>query len=96
MTNTTQQTAKEKKNNNLWKNIWTQAQFLNLSLTIVGQIILGANYLFGQLIWLAANCIAVIRDIVLKRPFADIVKDVAMSALTLGLIIFYLLGGFNI
>ena len=78
----------------IWAQIWTQAQYLNLTLTIAGQCIIGASYLIGQGVWLVANCIAVIRDIVLKRPAADVVKDVAMTGLTAGLIVFYLLGGF--
>ena len=78
----------------IWAQIWTQAQYLNLTLTIAGQCIIGASYLIGQGAWLVANCIAVIRDIILKRPAADVVKDVCMTALTAGLIVFYLLGGF--
>lgn len=77
-----------------WAQVWTQAQYLNLALTIAGQCIIGASYLIGQGAWLVANCIAVIRDIVLKRPAADVVKDVAMTAITIGLIAVYLLGGF--
>lgn len=78
----------------LWAQVWTQAQYLNLALTIAGQIVVGNSYLIGQGVWLVANCIAVIRDVVLKRPAADVVRDVAMTALTAGLIVFYLLGGF--
>ena len=78
----------------LWAQIWTQAQYLNLALTIAGQVVIGGSYLLGQGVWLVANCIAVIRDVVLKRPAADVVRDVAMTALTAGLMVFYLLGGF--
>lgn len=76
-----------------WYRVWTQAQYLNLALTIIGQCAI-AYYLVGQSIWLIANIIAVTRDIVLKRPAADLVKDVCMTALTAGLIVFYLLEGF--
>lgn len=76
------------------RKVWENLQYLNLALTIAGQCIIGASYLIGQGVWLAANLIAVIRDVVLKRPAADVVKDVAMTALTAGLIVFYLLGGF--
>ena len=78
----------------IWAQVWTQAQYLNLMLTIAGQCIIGASYLIGQGVWLVANCIAVIRDIALHRPHADLVKDVAMTAITVGLIAVYLLGGF--
>ena len=89
----TQETTQDKKPN-VWAQVWTQVQYLNLALTIVGQCIIGASYFVGQFIWLVANLIAVIRDIILHRPAADIVRDVAMTALTAGLIGFYLLGGF--
>lgn len=76
------------------RKVWENLQYLNLAMTIVGQVVIGGSYLLGQGVWLVANCIAVIRDVVLKRPAADVVKDVAMTALTAGLIGFYLLGGF--
>lgn len=75
------------------RKVWENLQYLNLALTVAGQVLV-VYYLIGQTIWLVANCIAVIRDVVLKRPAADVVKDVAMTALTAGLIVFYLLGGF--
>lgn len=75
------------------RKVWENLQYLNLALTIIGQCAI-AYYLVGQSIWLIANIIAVARDIVLKRPAADIVKDTCMTALTTGLIVFYLLGGF--
>lgn len=76
------------------RKVWENLQYLNLAMTIAGQVVIGGSYLLGQGVWLVANCIAVIRDVVLKRPAADVVKDVAMTALTAGLIVFYLLGGF--
>lgn len=76
------------------RKVWENLQYLNLALTIAGQVVIGGSYLLGQGVWLVANCIAVIRDVVLKRPAADVVRDVAMTALTAGLIVFYLLGGF--
>ena len=84
------ETASEK---NTARKMWENLQYLNLALTVAGQVLV-VYYLIGQTIWLVANCIAVIRDVVLKRPAADVVKDVAMTALTAGLIVFYLLGGF--
>lgn len=76
------------------RKVWENLQYLNLALTIGGQVVIGGSYLIGQGAWLIANVIAVARDIILKRPAADVVKDVAMTALTAGLIVFYLLGGF--
>lgn len=76
------------------RKVWENLQYLNLALTIAGQVVIGGSYLIGQGVWLIANLIAVGRDITLKRPMADLVRDVAMTALTVGLIVFYLLGGF--
>lgn len=78
----------------LARKVWENLQYLNLALTIGGQCLIGASYLVGQTAWLIANIIAVARDIILHRPAADVVRDVAMTALTAGLIGFYLLGGF--
>lgn len=72
--------------------VWENLQYIVLALTIAGQIIIGADYIFGQIAWLVANIIAVVRDFILKRPHGDIVKDAAMTGLTVGLITAYLLG----
>ena len=68
------------------RKIWENLQYVNLALTIIGQIVIGPLWLLGQGLWATANLIAVVRDFVLARPVADKVKDIAMLALTLGLI----------
>lgn len=75
------------------RKVWENLQYLNLALTVAGQVLV-VYYLIGQTIWLVANVIAVTRDIALHRPHADLVKDVTMTAITIGLIAVYLLGGF--
>lgn len=77
------------------RKVWENLQYFNLALTIAGQCVIGGSYLLGQGAWMIANFIAVARDIVLHRPTADLVRDVAMTALTIGLVVFYLLGGFK-
>lgn len=47
------------------------------------------NYFAGQGCWLVANLISVARCFVLHRPPADTVKESALTALTLGLIVYY-------
>lgn len=74
---------------------WENLQYLNLFLTIAGQVIVGPAYLIGQSAWLIANLIAVARDIILKRPKADLVRDVCMTGITIGLIIAYLIVSFG-
>ena len=63
-------------------------QLLGLGLTIVGQVLVRFDLaLVAQLIWLAANIIALGRDFYLERPWADKIKNAALTALTLGLVI---------
>lgn len=72
--------------------VWENLQLLALTGTIVGQVVVGASFLIAQGIWLAANILSLVRDFMLHRPVADKVKNAALTALTAGLIIAYLLG----
>lgn len=63
-------------------------QLLGLGLTIIGQVLVRFDLaLVAQSIWLAANIIALGRDFYLERPAADKIKNAALTALTLGLVI---------
>lgn len=79
-----------KEENRLYR--WETIQLLTLGLTIIGQIVVGQWFILGQAAWLAANVVACCRNIALKRPIPDCVKDAAMLAITLGIIIAYFLG----
>ena len=69
-------------------------QLLGLALTIIGQVLVRFDLaLIAQLIWLAANIIALGRDFYLYRPAADKIKNAALTALTLGLVISILVCG---
>lgn len=69
-------------------------QLLGLALTIIGQVLVRFDLaLVAQLIWLAANIIALGRDFYLYRPAADKIKNAALTALTAGLIISILVCG---
>jgi len=69
-------------------------QLLGLGLTIIGQVLVRFDLaLIAQLIWLVANLIALGRDFYLERPWADKIKNSALSALTLSLIISILIFG---
>ena len=72
--------------------VWEQISLLILGLTIIGQITVGAWFIFGQALWCAANITAVLRNIALKRPLADCVKDGVMLAITIGIITCWALG----
>lgn len=69
-------------------------QLLGLALTIIGQVLVRFDLaLVAQSIWLAANVIALGRDFYLYRPVADKIKNAALTALTLGLVISILICG---
>lgn len=69
-------------------------QLLGLTLTIIGQVLVRFDLaLIAQLIWLAANVIALGRDFYLYRPAADKIKNAALTALTAGLVISILVCG---
>ena len=80
----------QKSDRKMW--LWEQVSLLVLGLTIVGQITVGAWFILGQALWCAANVTAVLRNIALKRPIADCVKDGVMLAITIGIIICWALG----
>ena len=69
------------------RRMWENLQYAGLALTIAGQVVIGPMWLLGQVLWLIANIIAVVRDFCLSRPNADKVKDIGLTALTIGLIV---------
>ena len=69
-------------------------QLLGLALTITGQVLVRFELaLVAQLIWLAANVIALGRDFYLYRHVEDKVKNAALTALTFGLVVSILVCG---
>lgn len=63
-------------------------QLLGLALTIMGQVLVRFDLaLTAQTIWLVANIIALGRDFYLERPWADKIKNAALTGITLALII---------
>ena len=71
--------------------IWENLGFVVLMLLVVAQCVVGGNYLGGQLLYLAANVLAITRSFKLHRGAGDKVKDIACGTLTAGLIGLYLL-----
>lgn len=63
-------------------------QLLGLALTIMGQVLVRFDLaLTAQTIWLVANIIALGRDFYLERPWADKIKNAALTGITTALII---------
>ena len=87
--NATIKTQEEKK---AW--VWEQVQLITLGLTIIGQITVGQWFIFGQALWCAANVTACVRNIMLRRPFADCLKDGVLLAITIGIITAWALGAY--
>lgn len=69
------------------KIIWEVFGYITLVLCVIGQITVGWIYMFAQCVYLLANIISVVRDIALKLPTANLVKDIAFTGITLALII---------
>jgi hypothetical protein len=63
-------------------------QLLGLALTIMGQVLVRFDLaITAQTIWLVANIIALGRDFYLERPWADKIKNAALTGITCALII---------
>ena len=78
-----------------WKlTFWENLQLFCLFLTILGQVTIGANFVFGQILWLASNITALVRDFALHRPWADKIKNAALLAITAGIIIAFYMGAY--
>lgn len=71
--------------------VWENLGLVVLALLIIAQCVVGGNYLKGQMLYLAANVLSIVRSFKLKRCAGDKVKDCSCGALTLGLIGLYLL-----
>ena len=81
-----------KENGKLWK-FFETLNYAVLTFLILGQCVVGSNFIIGQSIYLLANVIAVSRSFALKRPVADKVKDCCMLGITCGLLGIKILGG---
>ena len=75
----------------LWNNeiFWEIIGYISLALCIFGQIAVGYIYLLAQFVYLGANVLSLVRSVSIKLPKANIIKDVAFTAITAGLIAIY-------
>lgn len=67
--------------------------YFAIALTVVGQCTVGANFYIGQIAYLVANIVNCGRDIVLRRPRADKIKNFTFLGITVGLIVLNLIRG---
>ena len=68
-------------------NEYRAINYLCLIGLVIGQITVGYTYIFAQIIYLICNTVSVIRDIKLRLPPSNIVRDACFTAITIGLII---------
>ena len=73
------------------KIVWEIVGYVTLALCIFGQIAVGYIYLIAQAMYLIANIASVVRDFALKLPTANKVKDICFTAITIGLIVIYII-----
>lgn len=61
--------------------------YVSILLTVIGQITVGHLFFVGQGAYLIANIVNCFRDIVLKRPKADKIRNFTFLGITIGLIV---------
>jgi len=55
-----------------WEKIWLNTMWLQMALVLVGQVSFSVSgVIAGNGFFLAANCVLIIRNFVLKRPMVD-------------------------
>lgn len=67
--------------------------YVSIALTVIGQVTVGHLFYVGQGAYLVANIVNCTRDIILKRPMADKVKNFTFLGITVGLIVLNALRG---
>lgn len=71
---------------------WENIALLCFGLTVLGQGLVAGFYLIAQFVWLTANIISLVRNIVLQRPKADKMRDSGLIGLCVSLICLRLFG----
>ena len=66
---------------------WEVIGYLTLVLCLFGQVAVGNFYIVAQLAYLIANLASCIRDIALKLPIANLVKDICFTIITIILLV---------
>ena len=66
---------------------WEFIGYFSLVGLIIGQITIGFNFWIGQLAYLIADVVILIRWFAVKQATSDKVKNISMTAICLGVII---------
>ena len=67
--------------------IWEFVGYRTLAGLIIGQITIGFDFWIGQIAYLVSDVIILIRSFAINQPTSDKVKNIAMTAICLGVII---------
>ena len=67
--------------------------YVAIALTVIGQVTVGQNFYLGQIAYLVANIVNCTRDVILKRPKADKIKNFTFLGITVGLIVLQMIRG---
>ena len=68
-------------------NVDEMLNYLSLATTVVGQIVLGDFYLFGQGAFAVANAFRIIRDFRTHAETSDFIRDFAFFGLSIGMML---------
>jgi hypothetical protein len=76
------------------KNVmWEIMGYIALGLLIVGQVTIGFSFWIGQIAYLVADIIVTIRCFAVKQETSDKVKNIALTAICIGVMIVKFISG---
>lgn len=67
--------------------IWEIIGYVGLALLIVGQVTIGFSFWIGQVAYLTADILILIRSFAIKQNVSDKVKNICMTAICIGVMI---------
>jgi hypothetical protein len=73
--------------------IWEIMGYIALGLLIVGQVTIGFSFWIGQIAYLVADIIVTIRCFAVKQETSDKVKNIALTAICIGVMIVKFISG---
>ena len=72
-------------------NFWDKMGYLTFAGLCLGQFFIGGNFIIGEVCYIVTDFIIVVRDFVLKRPASDKIKNIGLTILGIGALLFNIL-----
>ena len=69
------------------KKLWEINGYISIAGLIIGQITIGFSFWIGQIAYLISNIIITIRCFAIKQNTSDKVKNIALTAICIGIMI---------